>query len=181
MVDEFVPAEVVKERFARLDDAGRTGTLERAPRARVGRVEEVLVEGPSKKDPNVVSGRTRQNKLVHVGAGRGVAAPGTFADVRDHRGAPHWLRGRRWSRSPTAAPPRRIRIPVTAGWDDAARHPPRARRPDRVGEVGARRWRPPSARRRRDRLDRLDAGLPRHGHRHREADAGRAGARSRTT
>ena len=33
--------------------------------ARVGRVEEVLVEGPSKRDPSVTSGRTRQNKLVH--------------------------------------------------------------------------------------------------------------------
>ena len=34
-----------------------------------GYTEEVMVEGPSKRDPSVVSGRTRQNKLVHFGAG----------------------------------------------------------------------------------------------------------------
>ncbi len=35
-----------------------------------GRVEEVLVEGPSRKDPSVLTGRTRQNKLVHFAAPR---------------------------------------------------------------------------------------------------------------
>ena len=33
--------------------------------ARIGRIEEVLVEGPSRKDASVLTGRTRQNKLVH--------------------------------------------------------------------------------------------------------------------
>src|SRR6476469_112141 len=61
MVDDFVPAEVVRERFARLEAlVNRHAELHHA--ARVGRVEEILVEGPSKKDPDVVSGRTRQNK-----------------------------------------------------------------------------------------------------------------------
>ena len=32
---------------------------------RIGRIEEVLIEGPSKRDASMISGRTRQNKLVH--------------------------------------------------------------------------------------------------------------------
>jgi tRNA-2-methylthio-N6-dimethylallyladenosine synthase len=59
---------------------------------RVGRIEEVLVDGPSKKDPAVVSGRTRQNKLVHFSAADG-ARPGALVDVRITHAAPHWLRG----------------------------------------------------------------------------------------
>jgi tRNA-2-methylthio-N6-dimethylallyladenosine synthase len=82
----------------------------------VGLVEEILVEGPSKKDPSVVSGRTRQNKLVHVAAipGEDALRPGTFADVRITAAADHWLRGELLTVT-AAAPPRRIRIPVTAG------------------------------------------------------------------
>jgi tRNA-2-methylthio-N6-dimethylallyladenosine synthase len=114
MVDDFVPAEVVKERFARLETLVN-GHSEVHHAQRVGRVEEILVEGPSKKDPNVVSGRTRQNKLVHVAAPNGVTLPpGTFADVRITMAADHWLRGELLEVT-AAAPPRRIRIPVTAG------------------------------------------------------------------
>ena len=61
--------------------------------ARVGRVEEVLVDGPSKKDPSVLSGRTRQNKLVHFAAPDGASEPGALVDVRIVDAAPHWLRG----------------------------------------------------------------------------------------
>ena len=114
MAEEFVPAEVVKERFARLEELVNRHAEEHHA-ARVGRVEEILVEGPSKRDPSVVSGRTRQNKLVHVAAPAGEAlAPGTFADVRITMAADHWLRGELVEVT-TAAPPRRIRIPVTAG------------------------------------------------------------------
>jgi hypothetical protein len=63
----------------------------------------------------VVSGRTRQNKLVHVGTPSGEAlSPGTFADVRITAAADHWLRGELLEVT-AVAPPRRIRIPVTAG------------------------------------------------------------------
>jgi hypothetical protein len=43
----------------------------------------------------VVSGRTRQNKLVHfpVPASEATLAPGTFASVRIVRAAPHFLAG----------------------------------------------------------------------------------------
>ena len=90
MVDEQVPPEVVAERFERLRIVVERSGLARHE-ARVGRIEEVVVEGPSRKDPAVLSGRTRQNKLVHF-----AAAPvraGTYATVRVTGAAPHHLRG----------------------------------------------------------------------------------------
>src|SRR5215210_128815 len=77
--DDFVPPAVAAERFERLRVVVERSALARH-RARVGRVEEVLVEGPSRKDPAALTGRTRQNKLVHFRADR--LAPGTVADVR---------------------------------------------------------------------------------------------------
>ncbi|GIU87354.1 MAG: tRNA-2-methylthio-N(6)-dimethylallyladenosine synthase [Acidimicrobiia bacterium] len=109
MVDEFVPPEVAQERMRRLVEVVERGALARHA-ARVGRVEEVLVEGPSKKDPAVMSGRTRQNKLVHF-APDGTVAAGDLVEVRVTAAAPHWLRGdlvRRTSPARRA----RTRIPV---------------------------------------------------------------------
>ena len=64
MTDRFVPAEVVADRFERLRAVVERSALARH-RDRIGRVEEVVVEGPSKRDPSVITGRTSQNKLVH--------------------------------------------------------------------------------------------------------------------
>jgi tRNA-2-methylthio-N6-dimethylallyladenosine synthase len=61
--------------------------------ARVGRIEELLVEGPSKRDPNVTSGRTRQNKLVHFVPPSPIR-PGTYVAAEVVSAAPHFLRGR---------------------------------------------------------------------------------------
>jgi len=63
-------------------------------RARIGRVEEVLVEGPSKRDRAMHTGRTRQNKLVHF-APRPCAphAAGDYTPVRVTAAAPHHLLG----------------------------------------------------------------------------------------
>ena len=107
-VEDFVPAEVTAERFERLKVVVERSALAKHE-ARVGRVEEVLIEGPSKKDPTLVTGRTRQNKLVHVDA---QLAVGTFADVRITRAAPHHLTGELVE---VTAPPRhKTRIPVVA-------------------------------------------------------------------
>jgi tRNA-2-methylthio-N6-dimethylallyladenosine synthase len=108
--DDFVPAEVAAERFARLTVVVERSAL-RKHQARVGRVEEALVEGPSKRDPAVLTGRTRQNKLVHFPSERPLPA-GTFADVRVTGAAPHHLTGELVA--VTARPRHRTRIPVAA-------------------------------------------------------------------
>jgi tRNA-2-methylthio-N6-dimethylallyladenosine synthase len=113
MVDDFIAPDVASERMRRLVDVVERHALAKH-RERVGRVEEVLVEGPSKKDPSVLSGRTRQNKLVHVACGDSAPEPGTYAAVRIVDAAPHWLRGELVD--VVAAPRRsRTRIPVAAG------------------------------------------------------------------
>jgi len=108
--DRFVPADVVAERFERLKVV-----VERSARqkhqARVGRVEAVLVEGPSKKDPDVLTGRTTQNKLVHFRPdGHGPLPAGTYADVRITAAAAHYLSGELVA--VTARPRHKTRIPV---------------------------------------------------------------------
>ena len=64
MTDEFVAPEVVRERMARLTEVVEGSARVKHARAS-GRVEEVLVDGPSKTDPAMWSGRTRHNKLLH--------------------------------------------------------------------------------------------------------------------
>jgi tRNA-2-methylthio-N6-dimethylallyladenosine synthase len=109
--DEFVPADVAAERFERLRVVVERSALQRH-QARVGRVEEVLVEGPSKKDPTVTTGRTRQNKLVHFRSGDRPLPVGTFATVEVTGAAAHFLRGELIEI--TARPRHRTRIPVVA-------------------------------------------------------------------
>lgn len=65
-LEDDVPEEVKKERHARLSDLQEKISLEKN-RARVGKVEEVLIEGPS-KDPARMTGRTRSHRLIHFAA-----------------------------------------------------------------------------------------------------------------
>jgi tRNA-2-methylthio-N6-dimethylallyladenosine synthase len=109
-VDEFVPPEVCAERFERLRVVVERSALARH-RDRVDRVEEVLVEGPSRKDAAVTSGRTRQNKLVHFRAGDPMR-PGSYAEVRVTAAAPHHLTGELVRATVPAR--HRTRIPVAA-------------------------------------------------------------------
>ncbi|MEM8926184.1 MAG: tRNA (N6-isopentenyl adenosine(37)-C2)-methylthiotransferase MiaB [Actinomycetota bacterium] len=90
MVDEFCDPEVVKDRYARLRTVIERSALARY-RDRIGRREEVVVEGPSKKDPTVLTGRTAQNKLVHFPSGPLKA--GTYATVDVTEAAHQYLRG----------------------------------------------------------------------------------------
>ncbi len=114
MDDRFVPGDVVAERFARLKVVVERSALARH-RARVGTVEEVLVEGPSRKDPGQLTGRTRQNKLAHFAPPAGGAAlePGALATVEVTGAAPHHLTGRFVEL--VARPRHRMLIPVAAG------------------------------------------------------------------
>jgi tRNA-2-methylthio-N6-dimethylallyladenosine synthase len=109
MVDDFVPAEVVQERMQRLVEVVEASG-ERRHAARVGRVEDVLVEGPSKRNDAVWSGRTRQNKLVHFDPAPEMRA-GELVTVEITKAADHWLAGTLVDRV-RPAPRRRIRIPV---------------------------------------------------------------------
>ncbi len=110
MVADFVDPAVAAERFERLRVVIERAALRRHE-ARVGRTEEVLVEGPSKKDPSVLTGRTRQNKLVHFAAPHPVRT-GSYAAVEVTRAAPHHLAGE-WVEL-LAEPAHRVRIPVAA-------------------------------------------------------------------
>jgi tRNA-2-methylthio-N6-dimethylallyladenosine synthase len=112
MTDRFVAPEVARERMDRLVEVVERHALARHE-ARVGRTEHVVVEGPSKKDDAVWSGRTRQNKLVHFPIGDQPVRVADTAQVLVEQAAPHWLRGTLLG---VAAPPRRgrVRIPVTA-------------------------------------------------------------------
>jgi tRNA-2-methylthio-N6-dimethylallyladenosine synthase len=109
--DHFIAPEIAAERMERLRVVVERSTAAKH-RARVGRVEEVIVEGPSKKDPTVVTGRTGQNKLVHF-ASDAPLRPGTFADVTVTGSGAHHLLGDLVS--VTARPRHRARIPVVAG------------------------------------------------------------------
>jgi tRNA-2-methylthio-N6-dimethylallyladenosine synthase len=113
MTDRFVPPEVVADRFERLRTVVERSALLRH-RDRIGRREEVLVEGPSKRDPSVVTGRTGQNKLVHFGAGAGrPPREGSYATVEVVDAARHHLSG--VLLEVTAPPSHRTRIPVAGG------------------------------------------------------------------
>ncbi|QQS26293.1 MAG: tRNA (N6-isopentenyl adenosine(37)-C2)-methylthiotransferase MiaB [Actinomycetota bacterium] len=110
MEDRFVDPAVAAERFSRLRVVVERSALAKH-RARVGRLEEVLVEGPSKKDASVTSGRTRQGKLVHFTPPQPLRA-GSYAMVEVTYAAPHHLRGRLVS--VLADPAHKLRIPVAA-------------------------------------------------------------------
>ena len=111
MTDRFVEPAIAAERFQRLRIVVEQSALAKH-QARIGRIEEVVVEGPSKKDPSLLSGRTRQNKLVHFTPTTPVRT-GSYAMVEVTGAAPHHLVGR-WVEL-VAEPRHRRRIPVLAG------------------------------------------------------------------
>jgi tRNA-2-methylthio-N6-dimethylallyladenosine synthase len=113
MEDRFVAPEEVANRFERLRVVVERSALARH-RDRIGRTEEVVVEGPSKRDPTSSTGRTSQNKLVHFtpDPARPVAE-GSYATVRVTGAARHHLSGE--LDAVTARPSHRTRIPVASG------------------------------------------------------------------
>jgi tRNA-2-methylthio-N6-dimethylallyladenosine synthase len=77
LTDELVPHPVKVERMERLLEVVQRRARERAQRF-IGRTVEVLVEGPSRTDPERLRGRTRHNKAVNF---TGLAAPGELTEV----------------------------------------------------------------------------------------------------
>jgi len=111
MVGAFVDPGVVAARFDRLKLVVERTALAKH-RARIGRIEEVLVEGPSRRDPASTTGRTRQNKLLHFVAPRPLRA-GTYAHVEVTEAGAHSLRGQFIEVVSEAT--HKVRIPVLAG------------------------------------------------------------------
>jgi tRNA-2-methylthio-N6-dimethylallyladenosine synthase len=88
-MDDQVPEQVKVERMERLVEVVQRIAAERNAE-RVGRVEEVLVEGPSRTDPSLLRGRTRRNTTVVFS---GTAAVGALVDVRVEGATSTTLRG----------------------------------------------------------------------------------------
>ncbi len=85
----LVPYPVKVERMQRLVEVVQRRARERAQRF-VGRTVEVLVEGPSRTDPERLRGRTTHNKVVNF---PGLAAPGEMTDVEIHSATSQTLAG----------------------------------------------------------------------------------------
>jgi len=84
-----IPEDVKRERIERLVDVVQR-VAESRNRERVGRVEEVLVEGPSRTDPSFLRGRTRRNTTVNFA---GNAHPGELVRVTVENATSTTLKG----------------------------------------------------------------------------------------
>ena len=84
-----VPEDVKRERIERLVERVQERARERN-QARIGGIEEVLVEGPSRTDGTLLRGRTRRNTTVNFS---GTAAPGDLVPVRIEAASSTTLRG----------------------------------------------------------------------------------------
>jgi tRNA-2-methylthio-N6-dimethylallyladenosine synthase len=68
--------------------------VQRISQSRVGTVQRILVEGPSRKDPTEYMGRTECNRIVNFPAGpRPERLVGQMLDVQITQAYPHSLRG----------------------------------------------------------------------------------------
>ena len=89
-LDDPVPQEVKQERLARLKQ--KLDALEqRISRSMVGSIQQILVEGPSKKNPSELAGRTSNNRTVNFPGSARLA--GHIVDMRITEALTHTLRG----------------------------------------------------------------------------------------
>jgi tRNA-2-methylthio-N6-dimethylallyladenosine synthase len=89
-MDEQVPEDVKRERIERLIEVVQQVAHDRNAR-RVGGVEEVLVEGPSRTDTSLLRGRTRRNTTVNFA---GTARPGELVVVQIEAATSTTLKGK---------------------------------------------------------------------------------------
>lgn len=87
--EDPVPIDEKKRRLQELMDLQYAISLEKN-QALVGSQAEVLIDGPSKKDPHVLSGRTRTNKLVLLPPPQGEPPPGGSPRGVDVAGPAAW-------------------------------------------------------------------------------------------
>lgn len=87
------PHEVKLQRLQTLQKALQANVA-RISASRVGTVQRILVEGPSKKNPHELMGRTACNRIVNFDGGpNGQRLVGQMIDVRITQALPHSLRG----------------------------------------------------------------------------------------
>jgi len=87
---DSVPVAVKQERLARLQR--RINEQAQAiSRRMVGTIQRILVEGPSRKDPQQLAGRTENNRVVNLAGPETLV--GRFVDVRITEALPNSLRG----------------------------------------------------------------------------------------
>ena len=89
MVDDFIEPDVIQDRYRRLGQLQESIGLERNQNL-IGETVELLLDGPSKKDPHRKSGRTRTNKLVHLVTDQ---PAGSFVKARLVEATPYFLMG----------------------------------------------------------------------------------------
>jgi tRNA-2-methylthio-N6-dimethylallyladenosine synthase len=88
-ITEQIPEEVKRDRIERLVEVVQRVAASRNAE-RIGRVEEVLVESPSRTDTSLLRGRTRRNTTVNFS---GAAVPGDLVEVQIEAATSTTLRG----------------------------------------------------------------------------------------
>ncbi|WP_339300736.1 tRNA (N6-isopentenyl adenosine(37)-C2)-methylthiotransferase MiaB [Paenibacillus sp. FSL R5-0623] len=90
VMEDNVPMEVKKERLKRLNETINEYS-QRSNEQQRGKIVEVLVEGESKRNSEVLAGRTRSNKLVHFEGPKELI--GTFVQVEITDPMTFYIRG----------------------------------------------------------------------------------------
>lgn len=88
---QTVEEKVKQDRLSKLQEIQREVTFQKN-QALVGRVEEILVEGQSRRSEKEVTGRTRSNKIVNFEGD--FTLEGTLTPVRITKAFPHSLKGK---------------------------------------------------------------------------------------
>lgn len=92
-VDLYIPEDVKMERLARLNEHNRECCL-KSNQKYVGREMEILVEkfeGVNDRGENIITGRTRNNKIVHIPYDKDIT--GEFVNVKITSARTWYLRG----------------------------------------------------------------------------------------
>jgi tRNA-2-methylthio-N6-dimethylallyladenosine synthase len=120
-MDAQVPAVTVQERYERLTALVEETTYEQNQKQAGATVEVLVAEGEGRKDAAThrMSGRARDNRLVHFAPRDTTPRPGDIVTVTVTRGAPHYLLA-------DGAPLSLRRTRAGDAWQAAAAAPPAA-------------------------------------------------------
>jgi len=110
LIDDEIAPEVIAERYARLKAVVDRSALE-CHRDRIGRKEEIVVEGVARRDPSLQQGRTRQGKVVLFAPPTTPLEPGAIAQAQIVDAGSYHLRGEVVAPPAVPRPARRL-IPV---------------------------------------------------------------------